>query len=67
MYWMSRILKAHISKSEETEVSETSKRLAANDGGAANAAEEKEGPDLSAASASVRNSLPHVLPGILLR
>jgi hypothetical protein len=66
MYWMSRILKAHISKSEETEVSETSKRLAANDGGAANAAEEKEGPDLSAASASVRNSLPHVLPGILL-
>lgn len=47
MYWMSRIVRAHIGDSKTG--SKTSEDR------------------LTAASASVRNSLPHVLPGVLLR
>lgn len=74
MYWMSRIVKAHIGGEKKKEIS------------AAGSGEDNEifeGVDvdkkvvkstlsektetLSAATVSVRNSLPHVLPGILLR
>lgn len=54
MYWMSRIVKAHLSDPKVI---------------AGDAAEKKtETPEaLTDASVSVRNSLPHILPGILLR
>lgn len=53
MYWMSRIVKAHIDGPAEEEESPQDE-------------DNKPPPLLSAATISVRNSLPHVLPGILL-
>ncbi len=76
MYWMSRIVKAHIGGDKKKEVSATgsgvdddvfqgideeSKHLRSSE------KKEEEVVTLSAATVSVRNSLPHVLPGILLR
>jgi hypothetical protein len=70
MYWMSRIVKAHMMGGED---STSFSNIVAPDGlfspiksSPANEAEEKENKPLSAASISVRNALPHVLPGILL-
>lgn len=71
MYWMSRIVKAHMNVEEDTTLS--SPRMIAPDGSfspikrlptrdTADAKERK----MSAASISVRNAVPHVLPGILL-
>lgn len=57
MYWMSRIVKAHIG---EDPVDESD----LNDPEAPSAPEKS--PIASAATVSVRNSVPHVLPGILL-
>jgi hypothetical protein len=61
MYWMSRIVKAHMSQSE---------KKIANDSAAGPLDMATANPStcktLSAASVSVRNSVPHVLPGILL-
>lgn len=55
---MSRIVKAHMSdpseRNESLEITDPDKRP-------------KALPRLSAASMSVRNSLPHMLPGVLLR
>ncbi|KAL7450731.1 hypothetical protein ACHAWC_002599, partial [Mediolabrus comicus] len=51
MYWMLRIVQAHMSSAFPAN---NDKFLA------------KQGQDLTAASTSVRNALPHVLPGILL-
>jgi hypothetical protein len=60
MYWMSRIVKAHMSaKPRPTEI--------VNPDGSFNPREKEEPTPLSPASVSVLNSLPHVLPGILLR
>lgn len=70
MYWMSRIVQAHISsaftKRDEIMGVESVKGsrgidLSISDGG------RPSNTHLTAASISVRNSLPHVLPGILLR
>lgn len=72
MYWMSRIIQAHISsafsKRDEIMGVESVK-------GSRGIDISISGPDgerpinthLTAASISVRNALPHVLPGILLR
>lgn len=63
MYWMSRIVKAHMSaKSGALE--------SVNPDGTASTRKEDDKEELlplSSTSISVRNSLPHVLPGILLR
>ena len=59
MYWMSRIVQAHIS-------SAFSKRDEIMGADSANG-ERSTNTHLTAASVSVRNALPHVLPGILLR
>ena len=87
MYWMSRIVKAHIGGDEKKAVAKGTGSVAAVGSGADDddvfkgldeeskhlrkleLAEEKseELVTLSAATVSVRNSLPHVLPGILLR
>jgi hypothetical protein len=63
MYWMSRIVKAHMSM--ESGVSSPSKRP---DNNLPRSEEETGDPQkkLSTASISVRNAVPHVLPGILL-
>ena len=86
MYWMSRIVKAHIG-GDEKKVAEKGSVAAVRSGAdddvfkgldeeskhlrqleLAEAEEKgKELVTLSAATVSVRNSLPHVLPGILLR
>ena len=76
MYWMSRIVKAHMGGEEtasEEEENNNNKKSSA-DGGEEERDDSKkeedgegEAPTLSAATISVRNSLPHVLPGILLR
>mmetsp|Transcript_8313 Transcript_8313/g.12314 ORF Transcript_8313/g.12314 Transcript_8313/m.12314 type:complete len:1668 (+) Transcript_8313:74-5077(+) len=58
MYWMSRIVRAHIDGDyPETPADETEGKLEAKRAGNANE---------TGASISVRNSFPHVLPGILL-
>jgi hypothetical protein len=57
MYWMSRIVKAHMGDTNTTRTT----RL--EDG----ESDEEHKRAQSAATISVRNSLPHVLPGILLR
>jgi len=54
MYWMSRIVKAHIGGNDWIKEDENEEE------------KEKSAPELSAATVSVRNSLPHVLPGVLL-
>ena len=78
MYWMSRIVRAHMGIDDQQQVVQlasdsSSTRMMAPDGTmspvkasaeTANSAEDKR---LSAATLSVRNSVPHVLPGILLR
>jgi hypothetical protein len=72
MYWMSRIIQAHISsaftKRDEIMGVKSVKgsrgidiSISGPDG------ERSSNTQLTAASISVRNSLPHVLPGILLR
>ena len=61
MYWMSRIVRAHMSGDNES--ASTNRDDDVND----SKKEDDEPPALSAATISVRNSLPHVLPGILLR
>jgi len=61
MYWMSRIVKAHID-GPTTDPQENNKPMDEK-------VDDKKTtgpPQLSAATISVRNSLPHVLPGILL-
>lgn len=58
MYWMSRIVKAHMG---ELYTRNTSSMKADTDNRG-----QKSPTSLTAASISVRNSLPHVLPGILL-
>ena len=72
MYWMSRIVKAHIGGEKNVNTNNTCidndvfQRL----DDATEHETKKEGGRvvaLSAATISVRNSLPHVLPGILLR
>jgi hypothetical protein len=82
MYWISRIVKAHIGSGEEednekgdqedaTTIEEENKTKSndeEDDGKQlVNAIDTTETKQLSAATISVRNSLPHVLPGILLR
>jgi hypothetical protein len=84
MYWISRIVKAHIGSAEEEEdnekgdqedattIEEENKTKSNNDEEddgkqLVNATDTTETKQLSAATISVRNSLPHVLPGILLR
>ena len=57
MYWMSRIVQAHINDSQK-EIKPSN--------GKDNDAEVVHRQSLSPASISVRNSLPHVLPGLLL-
>ena len=56
MYWISRIVKAHMSdplgSGEKDKRSKTTPTRSTR---------------ISAASMSVRNSLPHMLPGVLLR
>ena len=59
IYWMSRIVQAHIS-------SAFSKKDEIMGSDLANG-ERSTNTHLTAASISVRNALPHVLPGILLR
>jgi len=61
MYWMSRIVKAHMSPSESDKPS-SDEGISADE-----SSDEKKESSLSAASISVRNSLPHVLPGLFLR
>ena len=61
MYWMSRIVKAHMG---ETALN-TAKETKEDDAMVLDGEDESHG--LSTATISVRNSLPHVLPGILLR
>lgn len=65
MYWMSRIVKAHMGD----EVEDKGTELVNPDGSLSVIKQEKksEPEPLSAASISVRNSLPHILPGLLLR
>lgn len=63
MYWMSRIVKAHLSPKDTAPASNSSSRpdeASEREGGA-----EIDG-DLSDAAKSIRNSLPHMLPGIFL-
>ena len=67
MYWMSRIVQAHMSSAFPTG------STGANGDGlldasmmGADSMDTKGGGNISAASISVRNALPHVLPGILL-
>lgn len=58
MYWMSRIVKAHMADPSERDDSSTR--------GNSKAGARAKPARLSAASMSVRNSLPHMLPGVLL-
>ena len=58
MFWMSRIVKAHMGDTNTT-------RTTRSEDGESENEEHKRAQ--SAATISVRNSLPHVLPGILLR
>jgi hypothetical protein len=78
MYWISRIVKAHIGSVEEDDndqedatTMEEENKTKSNDEEdgkqLANDTDTSETKQLSAATISVRNSLPHVLPGILLR
>jgi hypothetical protein len=86
MYWMSRIVKAHIggdSKSNSLSAKSRKTKMSQLDGVSVNSTDEdlfdgveedndstqnkEKTQSLSAATISVRNSLPHVLPGILLR
>ena len=60
MYWMSRIVKAHIG--EDT----TDQRNKTQDLGDSSSDVQEKSFVASAAAVSVRNSLPHVLPGVLL-
>ena len=68
MYWMSRIVKAHIGGENSKSISSSK----SNDSDLFHGLEDEgkltksEGQQLSAATISVRNSLPHILPGILL-
>lgn len=64
MYWMSRIVKAHIVPEEKLVEAPLPKHI-----GDVSPKREKKPPSkgATAASLSVRNSVPHVLPGILLR
>jgi hypothetical protein len=57
MYWMTRIVKAHMGDTN------TTRTTSSEDG----ESDEEQQRAQSAATISVRNSLPHVLPGILLR
>jgi hypothetical protein len=57
MYWMSRIVKAHMGDTSTTRTTRS------EDG----ESDDEHDRAQSAATISVRNSLPHVLPGILLR
>jgi hypothetical protein len=70
MYWMSRIVQAHISsaftKRDEIMGVESVKESRGIDTSISDG-EKPSNTHLTAASISVRNSLPHVLPGILLR
>ncbi len=75
MYWMSRIVKAHIGGDKKKEVASSGSGAdddvfqGIEDSRHIRSLEKKEDDLvlLSAATVSVRNSLPHVLPGILLR
>lgn len=62
MYWMSRIVKAHIGAKGESAGSRLDE-----DEFDTKKEDDDDAPELSAATISVRNSLPHVLPGVLLR
>jgi hypothetical protein len=61
MYWVSKIVKAHIGGSTQN----VKNGRSGESGGYKK--EEQPFQQLSAATISVRNALPHVLPGILLR
>lgn len=71
MYWMSRIVQAHISpssKRDEIMGVESVKGSRGIDISISDPDGERlSNTHLTAASISVRNALPHVLPGILLR
>ena len=64
MYWMSRIVRAHVGETEPK-----SGESPTMEGSALGGEKKAEMPleSLSPAALSVRNSLPHILPGILLR
>jgi len=74
MYWVSRIVKAHMLVDDEDDGSTSvSPGMMAPDGSfspirrsSSRAAEDAAKKRLSAAAISVRNSVPHVLPGVLL-
>jgi hypothetical protein len=70
MYWMSRIVKAHIGGESRKKKDQADDDVfhGLDDETEQQFNKEPEGNvTLSAATMSVRNSLPHVLPGILLR
>lgn len=64
MYWMSRIVKAHMSL--ETGVSSPSKQVETMPRSDTEWGSSDPQKKMSTASISVRNAVPHVLPGILL-
>ena len=75
MYWMSRIVKAHMMVDHEIDdgAPASPPGMIAHDGSlspvrksSSNAVEDAARKKLSAAAISVRNSVPHLLPGILL-
>ncbi|KAG7357362.1 vacuolar protein 14-like protein [Nitzschia inconspicua] len=78
MYWMSRIVKAHISgdnqkKQDRITTNDTSSKSRSHDDDLFHGLEDEgiiktnaENQTLSAATISVRNALPHILPGVLL-
>lgn len=60
MYWMSRIVKAHIGDEKPADSTPSSEEMGDNP------LIPGKNPVASAAAVSVRNSAPHILPGILL-
>lgn len=67
MYWMSRIVKAHMmgDNKDDNNVNNNAPTMEAPAAEAPGASNRTKKP-LSSASISVRNAMPHVLPGILL-
>jgi Vacuolar 14 Fab1-binding region len=73
MYWMSRIVKAHISGDNQKKKDRNATKSRSNDDDLFHGLEDEgmlksnaDNQTLSAATISVRNALPHILPGILL-
>ena len=70
MYWMSRIVKAHLVKlrdNKSSSLKEGQQQVPSEDNHHHRETKDDDSPAHSAATISVRNSLPHILPSILLR